>query len=44
MKKFCFYFFWLTACVLMIISTMHEELQFVTIMCGIFAIINKTDD
>lgn len=44
MKKFLFYFFWLAACVCMIASAMHEELQFLAIMCGIFAIINKTND
>lgn len=41
MKEFAYYFFWFAACALMIISTMHEELQFVAIMSGIFAIINK---
>ena len=44
MKNFFFYFFYFATCALMIASAMHEELQFVAIMCGIFAIINKTND
>lgn len=44
MRNLLFFFLWATAIVLMILSNWHEELQFVTIMCGIFAIISKTND
>lgn len=44
MKEILFYLFWLAAIALMIASVWYKELQFLAIMSGIFAIINKTND
>lgn len=44
MKSFFFYLFLFSTCVLLIMTAWYEELQFVTIMCGIFAIIYQTNE